>query len=39
MDSDYLECIYRIMFHLKHCKNQQDSIMGWMNMEALKKFS
>ena len=38
MDSDYLECIYRMMFHVKYCKNQQNSIMGWMYMEALKKF-
>ena len=38
MDCGDLECIYRIMFHVKHCKNRQDSIMGWMYMEASKKF-
>ena len=30
MDCDYLECIYRIMFHLKHCYNTAASITGQM---------
>ena len=28
MDSDYLEYIYRMMFHVKHCKNTAVSITG-----------
>ena len=39
MDCDYLECIYRIMFHVKHCRKATGSYRGRMDMEALKKFS
>ena len=37
MDFDYLECIYRIMFHMKHCK-KHNTIYSKVNTEYVSLF-
>ena len=37
MNSDYLECIYRIMFHVKHCK-KHNTIYSKVNTEYVSLF-
>ena len=37
MDCDYLECIYRIMFHVKHCK-KHNTIYSKVNTEYVSLF-
>ena len=37
MDSDYLEYIYRMMFHVKHCK-KHNTIYSKVNTEYVSLF-